>query len=388
MMLRVDVELFTKGCTPQQARHTDSGMNFWPLVGDYCNFANNTNTTDTSWQPRCYPYHMAYQSSLAQFYANFSTAWTKLTTSGMANKPNPACGVGVFQVTDNAATTTDKYRWKIDGVDSGTLTLYRGCTYKFEIHTSIPWHVNSSGSFSGVYSGCPPTTCAGVSNLSGVWATMTVESEANAQECILTYWTPGKPNMSGRINIADLPGVDPSTCEHVDPPPTCGRNWVIRNSGTTAYSFVKSTSVVGVTVTALNPNITLIEGCTYYFSITSMTHPFYIKTVAGTGTASQVTAGVSGAGTSLVRYTVPIGATNAFYQCSYHAKMKGHIIIERAFATKHSKPGIPVVLGTGAYVILKTPESKPNHGVPWQKILNSETRRKGKTAFKSPAKPT
>ena len=54
-------------------------------------------------------------------------------------------------------------------------------------------------------------------------------------------------------------------------------------------------------------------------------HPFYIKTVQGTGTGNQA-AGVSGAGTEYIEW-VPQSAGTYYYQCSIHNAMYGTITV-------------------------------------------------------------
>ena len=54
-------------------------------------------------------------------------------------------------------------------------------------------------------------------------------------------------------------------------------------------------------------------------------HPFYFKTVQGTGTGNQAS-GVTGNGTVNVEWT--IGSTGTFYyQCSLHNAMHGDITV-------------------------------------------------------------
>jgi hypothetical protein len=70
-----------------------------------------------------------------------------------------------------------------------------------------------------------------------------------------------------------------------------------------------------------NPAIQLVKGRTYYFANSvSDTHPFYIKTDWTNGYTFDVYSnGVTGSGTSLVRFDVPLDApVTLYYQCSLH----------------------------------------------------------------------
>jgi plastocyanin len=60
-------------------------------------------------------------------------------------------------------------------------------------------------------------------------------------------------------------------------------------------------------------------------SSTSSGHPFYFKTVPGTGTGNPA-AGVTGNGTVNVEWTIGSAAT-FYYQCSIHSGMNNTIIV-------------------------------------------------------------
>ncbi len=79
-----------------------------------------------------------------------------------------------------------------------------------------------------------------------------------------------------------------------------------------------------------NPTLTFCRGTTYTFMVNASGHPFYIKTVQGTGTANAYTSGVTGNGTTNgnVVFAVPAGApATLYYDCEIHAMMTGTIHI-------------------------------------------------------------
>ena len=76
-----------------------------------------------------------------------------------------------------------------------------------------------------------------------------------------------------------------------------------------------------------DPTITISEGSKVYFNINAPGHPFFIKTVAGTGKKNQVE-GVENNGTAkgLISWT-PREKGTYYYQCSKHRSMFGKIIV-------------------------------------------------------------
>ena len=81
-------------------------------------------------------------------------------------------------------------------------------------------------------------------------------------------------------------------------------------------------------VSGNDPSITISVGKTISFSVNAENHPFYIKTVQGSGTADQAS-GVSnnGATSGVVNWT-PSAAGTYYYQCSPHNAMYGTITVQ------------------------------------------------------------
>lgn len=102
-------------------------------------------------------------------------------------------------------------------------------------------------------------------------------------------------------------------------------NYDVVNDGASAYLF----SGNGLT-NSTNPNITLVRGETYTFTVNASGHPFYINNTQGTGTANAYNSGVTnnGAQSGTVTFTVPNDAPNSlFYNCEFHSSMTGTITI-------------------------------------------------------------
>jgi hypothetical protein len=97
--------------------------------------------------------------------------------------------------------------------------------------------------------------------------------------------------------------------------------FAVVNSGFSAYVI----NGVG------NPNLKLVRGITYFFDIAAPGHPFWIKTVQGSGTANGYTNGVTGNATQTgtVTFAVPTNAPSLlFYNCEIHSPMTGQLNIE------------------------------------------------------------
>jgi hypothetical protein len=94
----------------------------------------------------------------------------------------------------------------------------------------------------------------------------------------------------------------------------------VSNVGTMAYR-INGTN---------NPTLTLMRGVTYLFNVNASGHPFWIKTVAVTGTGSAYNTGVANNGVQVgtLTFAVPTNAPNTlFYACQFHSAMRGSLNI-------------------------------------------------------------
>jgi hypothetical protein len=104
--------------------------------------------------------------------------------------------------------------------------------------------------------------------------------------------------------------------------------FAVTASGSSAYVF----NGFG-TDSDSNPTLYLHRGKTYEFAVDATGHPFYIKTISGTGTGNAYSDGVTNNGTAsgTIKFIVPQDApSKLYYNCSAHAAMAGEIIIPRA----------------------------------------------------------
>lgn len=99
--------------------------------------------------------------------------------------------------------------------------------------------------------------------------------------------------------------------------------------------YVWNISIEGDAIVG-NPPLYVARGGSYTFDVsTSVTHPFWIKSVQGAGTLNGYNTGVSANGvttTTTVTFDVPADAPDTlFYDCSNHAEMTGpiHVVVFR-----------------------------------------------------------
>jgi len=109
--------------------------------------------------------------------------------------------------------------------------------------------------------------------------------------------------------------------------------FTVGNSGASAYI------INGIN----NPTLNLVRGSNYTFNISASGHPFWIKSVQGTGTANAFNTGVTGNGaqSGTLTFAVPMNApAQLFYNCQFHAAMTGVILF--------SDPPLPLQLQSTA----------------------------------------
>lgn len=79
-----------------------------------------------------------------------------------------------------------------------------------------------------------------------------------------------------------------------------------------------------------NPDLSLVRGQTYTFTVNASGHPFYIKSVQGNSNANAYNNGVTNNGTQsgTITFTVPLDAPDIlYYNCQFHELMTGEITI-------------------------------------------------------------
>ena len=140
--------------------------------------------------------------------------------------------------------------------------------------------------------------------------------------------------MRGYPSIYEIPGTDAQVTTVVTDAslsePTQVFSGTVAASGTSDWSWSSATDRNGG-VSGNDPVITIIEGDTIRVTNNAnSSNPFYFKTVAGTGTANQisnVTNNGGHTGTVITWVTQPGDAGTYYYQNSLQANMSGTIVV-------------------------------------------------------------
>ena len=113
-------------------------------------------------------------------------------------------------------------------------------------------------------------------------------------------------------------------------------------SGSSAYSL-SGTDLNG-SVSGNNATITIKAYDTITLNVNANGHPFYIKTVAGTG-ASNLASGVTNNGAQVGTITFrPTTAGTYYYNCEYHGSMQGTITVDSASPSGVQYNSLPAFL--------------------------------------------
>eukprot|EP00042_Codosiga_hollandica_P057943 m.867160 g.867160 ORF g.867160 m.867160 type:complete len:1068 (+) comp59725_c0_seq26:54-3257(+) len=277
--------------------------------------------------------------------ATFTTRAPTTTTTGTTTTTT-----GGFNINSNGTTS-----YVVDGVANKNLTLYRGSTYVFNVNSANPFYIKTqpiADSTTSIFT-------TGVSNNGVLEGTLMFTVPQSAPDT-LYYQSSAQASMSGVLTILSPPTTttvttttrttttrtttrSTTTTRTTTATTTTStpRNLQVVNSGSSSYT------IDGVT----NPTLTFTRGNTYTFSVSASGHPFYIKTVRGTGTTNVYAIGVTGNGVTsgTLTFTVPLDAPNTlFYQCSVHSGMSGTINIVTATTVSTTSGNFGTVSQTGA----------------------------------------
>ena len=116
----------------------------------------------------------------------------------------------------------------------------------------------------------------------------------------------------------------------------------VTHSGASAYTL-SGTDVNG-SVSGNNATITIKAYDTITLNVNANGHPFYIKTVAGTG-SSNLASGVTNNGAQVGTITFkPTIAGTYYYNCEYHGSMQGTITVDSATVAGVQYSSLPAFL--------------------------------------------
>jgi hypothetical protein len=102
---------------------------------------------------------------------------------------------------------------------------------------------------------------------------------------------------------------------------TCLCGFALVITGTQAADFTVTTPGFFFSIGGQSPNptITLMRGQTYTFALgNSGSHPFFIGTSVGSGTAPSGVSGNNGTSSGTITFAVPTNAANCVYYCTRH----------------------------------------------------------------------
>jgi surface protein len=109
---------------------------------------------------------------------------------------------------------------------------------------------------------------------------------------------------------------------------TCPTAYNINVTASNASDYTLSGTDRNGNVSGNDPNLTFSVGDTINFIVDASGHPFYLKTVAGTGTGNTIS-GLTNNGTQSATISwTPTSAGTFYYQCSLHGGMVGTITIQ------------------------------------------------------------
>ncbi len=112
---------------------------------------------------------------------------------------------------------------------------------------------------------------------------------------------------------------------NIDPPDGEVLNFDVTSNGLVSYVFNGN----GFN-NEENPDLTLVRGQTYTFTVNASGHPFFIKSVQGNSNANAYNNGVTNNGTQAgtITFEVPMDAPGTlYYNCQFHEIMTGRITI-------------------------------------------------------------
>jgi plastocyanin len=109
---------------------------------------------------------------------------------------------------------------------------------------------------------------------------------------------------------------------------TTGASYSLDVTASNSSDYTLSGTDRNGNISGSDPDLTFRVGDTISFVVNASGHPFYLKTLAGTGTGNNIS-GITNNGTNNQTISWTPSATGTFYyQCSVHGGMVGTITIQ------------------------------------------------------------
>ena len=99
-------------------------------------------------------------------------------------------------------------------------------------------------------------------------------------------------------------------------------------TATSSSNYTLSGTDRNGSVSGSDPDLTFNIGDTINFVVSASGHPFYLKTVAGTGTNNTISDVTNNGSESATISWTPTSSGTFYYQCSLHGGMVGTITIQ------------------------------------------------------------
>jgi surface protein len=287
---------------------------------------------------------MFYYAS--SFNRDINTSGSSWDTGAVTNMYGMFLGASVFDGdislwdTSNVNTMYQMFReasafdqdissWNTSAVTNMKEMFFQATSFNRNINTSgSSWDTSSVARMDAMFRGAS----AFDGDISS-WDTSSVETIGMDQ--MFMYTNAFNQNLSGWCvtNISSEPSNFSTSSALTDANKpiwgTCpGNSYTIAVTASSNTNYTLSGKDRNGDVSGNDPGLTFKVGDEVTFSVNAAGHPFYLKTVAGTGTGNQISGVTNNGTTSGSVVWTPTAAGTYYYQCGPHAEMVGTITIQ------------------------------------------------------------
>ena len=287
---------------------------------------------------------MFYYAS--SFNRDINTSGSSWDTGAVTNMYGMFLGASVFDGdislwdTSNVNTMYQMFReasafdqdissWNTSAVTNMKEMFFQATSFNRNINTSgSSWDTSSVARMDAMFRGAS----AFDGDISS-WDTSSVETIGMDQ--MFMYTNAFNQNLSGWCvtNISSEPSNFSTSSALTDANKplwgTCpGNSYTIAVTASSNSDYTLSGKDRNGDVSGNDPSLTFKVGDEVTFSVNATGHPFYLKTVAGTGTGNQISGVTNNGTTSGSVVWTPTAAGTYYYICSLHSGMVGTITIQ------------------------------------------------------------
>jgi surface protein len=287
---------------------------------------------------------MFYYAS--SFNRDINTSGSSWDTGAVTNMYGMFLGASVFDGdislwdTSNVNTMYQMFReasafdqdissWNTSAVTNMKEMFFQATSFSRNINTSgSSWDTSSVARMDAMFRGAS----AFDGDISS-WDTSSVETIGMDQ--MFMYTNAFNQNLSGWCvtNISSEPSNFSTSSALTDANKplwgTCpGNSYTIAVTASSNSDYTLSGKDRNGDVSGNDPSLTFKVGDEVTFSVNATGHPFYLKTVVGTGTDNQISGVTNNGATSGSVVWTPTAAGTYYYICSLHSGMVGTITIQ------------------------------------------------------------